>query len=44
MKFYQLLMRFKKEKIEMIKSNPVKKDFSEVPRNTLKLIEKAENN
>jgi plasmid maintenance system killer protein len=34
----------KKEKIEMIKSNPVKKDFSEVPRNTLKLIEEAENN
>ena len=34
----------KKEKVEMIKSNPVKKDFSAVPRNTLKLIEEAENN
>jgi hypothetical protein len=34
----------KKEKVEMTKNNPVKKDFSAVPRNTLKLIEEAENN
>jgi plasmid maintenance system killer protein len=34
----------KKEKVEMIKSNTVKKDFSAVPKNTLKLIEEAENN
>jgi hypothetical protein len=34
----------KKEKVEMIKNNIVKKDFSAVPKNTLKLIEEAENN
>ena len=34
----------KKEKIQTIKSSPVQKDFSAVPKNTLKLIEEAENN
>jgi plasmid maintenance system killer protein len=34
----------KKEKVEIIKSSPVQKDFSAVPKNTLKLIEEAENN
>tara|TARA_Y100000389_G_scaffold1710_1_gene1707 strand:+ start:307 stop:474 length:168 start_codon:yes stop_codon:yes gene_type:complete len=34
----------KKEKIENIKNNLVQKDFSAVPKNTLKLIEEAENN
>jgi len=34
----------KKEKVEMTKSSTVKKDFSAVPKNTLKLIEEAENN
>ena len=34
----------KKRKIETIKNNPIKKDFSAVPKNTLKLIEEAENN
>ena len=33
-----------KRKIETIKNNPIKKDFSAVPKNTLKLIEEAENN
>ena len=36
--------RKKEEKIETIKINPVQKDFSAVPKNTLKLIEEAENN
>ena len=34
----------KKEKIQIIKNSPVQKDFSAVPKNTLKLIEEAENN
>ena len=34
----------KKRKIETIKNIPIKKDFSAVPKNTLKLIEEAENN
>ena len=34
----------KKNKIETIQNNPIQKDFSAVPRNTLKLIEEAENN
>ena len=33
----------KKRKIETIKNSPSKKDFSAVPKNTLKLIEEAEN-
>jgi|TARA_B100000902_G_scaffold64262_1_gene70958 hypothetical protein len=33
----------KKEKNEAIKKSPIKKDFSEVPKNTLRLIEEAEN-
>ena len=32
----------KKEKIQTIKNSPVQKDFSAVPKNTLKLIEEAE--
>ena len=31
-------------KTETIKNNSIKKDFSVVPKNTLKLIEEAENN
>ena len=38
------IQKDKKKKVEMIKSSTVKKDFSAVPRNTLKLIEEAENN
>ena len=34
----------KEKKIETPKSTDLKKDFSAVPRNTLKLIEEAENN
>ena len=34
----------KKEKIETVNNNFEKKDFSSVPKNTLKLIEEAENN
>jgi len=34
----------KERKIETIKNSPIKKDFSAVPKNTLKLIEEAENN
>ena len=34
----------KKRKIETTKKSPIKKDFSAVPKNTLKLIEEAENN
>jgi hypothetical protein len=34
----------KKEKIENIRNDSVKKNFSAVPKNTLKLIEEAENN
>jgi plasmid maintenance system killer protein len=34
----------KKIKIETIKNSPIQKDFSAVPKNTLKLIEEAENN
>jgi hypothetical protein len=34
----------KKEKIETVNANLKKKDFSTVPKNTLKLIEEAENN
>lgn len=32
------------KKNETIKNNLVQKDFSDVPKNTLKLIEEAENN
>ena len=32
----------KKRKIETIKNSPIKKDFSAVPKNTLRLIEEAE--
>ena len=34
----------KEKKIETIKNDSIKKDFSAVPKNTLKLIEEAENN
>ena len=34
----------KKEKKEIVKSNADFRDFSAVPKNTLKLIEEAENN
>ena len=34
----------KKEKIDTLKNNDVKKDFSAVPKSTLKLIEEAESN
>jgi hypothetical protein len=34
----------KDRKTETNKNNPIKKDFSVVPKNTLKLIEEAENN
>ena len=34
----------KERKIETIKNESIKKDFSAVPKNTLKLIEEAENN
>jgi len=34
----------KRRKIETIKNSPIQKDFSAVPKNTLKLIEEAENN
>jgi hypothetical protein len=34
----------KKKKIKTIKNNPNQKDFSTVPKNTLKLIEEAEKN
>ena len=34
----------KKKKIEPIQNNLTQKDFSAVPKNTLKLIEEAENN
>ena len=34
----------KKEKIEITKNNTDQRDFSAVPKNTLKLIEEAENN
>ena len=34
----------KKEKIEIKKNNVDRRDFSAVPKNTLKLIEEAENN
>ena len=34
----------KKEKIQTIKNSSVQKGFSAVPKNTLKLIEEAENN
>ena len=40
----EIQKRTKEEKIETIKINPVQKDFSAVPKNTLKLIEEAENN
>ena len=32
----------KEKKIETIKNDSIKKDFSAVPKNTLKLIEEAE--
>jgi hypothetical protein len=39
------IQKKKKEKeIETFKINTNKKNFSEVPKNTLKLIEEAENN
>ena len=34
----------KKEKIEIIEKSINRRDFSAVPKNTLKLIEEAENN
>ena len=34
----------KEEKIKIIKYKSTQKKFSEVPKNTLKLIEEAENN
>ncbi|MDC1150963.1 hypothetical protein OAS95_00130 [Pelagibacteraceae bacterium] len=34
----------KKEKVKTSKESLVQKDFSAVPKNTLKLIEEAENN
>ena len=34
----------KKEKIEIIENKADSRDFSAVPKNTLKLIEEAENN
>ena len=34
----------KKEKLKLLKNSLIKKDFSAVPKNTLKLIEEAENN
>ena len=40
----EIQKRKKEEKIETININPVQKDFSAVPKNTLKLIEEAENN
>jgi|SaaInlV_125m_DNA_1040241.scaffolds.fasta_scaffold39576_2 hypothetical protein len=41
---YEIQKKKKKEKIEIIKNNVDHKDFSVVPKNTLKLIEEAENN
>ena len=41
---YEIQKKKKKEKVEMIKSSSIQKDFSAVPKNTLKLIEEAENN
>jgi hypothetical protein len=40
----EIQMKKKKVKTETIKNNSVQKDFSVVPKNTLKLIEEAENN
>ena len=40
----EIQKRKKKVKIETITSNPIQKDFSAVPKNTLQLIEEAENN
>ena len=34
----------KKKKIETVEKKPIQKDFTAVPKNTLKLIEEAENN
>ena len=42
--FDEIQKRKKEKKIKTIKINPVHKDFSAVPKNTLKLIEEAENN
>ena len=36
--------RKKERKIKVANNNPTQKDFSSVPKNTLKLIEEAENN
>jgi hypothetical protein len=40
----EIQKRKKERKIKSIKSIPVQKDFSAVPKNTLKLIEEAEKN
>ena len=40
----EIQKRKEKKKIETIKNNRIKKDFSAVPKSTLKLIEEAENN
>jgi|TARA_Y100000389_G_scaffold185546_1_gene205073 hypothetical protein len=38
------IQKKKKQRIENIKKDSIEKDFSAVPKNTLKLIEEAENN
>ena len=38
----ELQNKSKRKKIENIESKPVKKDYSAVPKDTLKLIEEAE--
>jgi hypothetical protein len=42
--FDEIQKKKEKEKIITIKNNFTQKDFSAVPKNTLKLIEEAENN
>ena len=39
----EIQKRHKLKKNVSLKSNPVKKDYTEVPKNTLRLIEEAEN-
>ena len=41
---YEIQKKKKKEKIEIIENKADSRDFSAVPKNTLKLIEEAENN
>ena len=38
----ELQSKSKRKKIENIESKPIKKDYSAVPKDTLKLIEEAE--